>query len=103
MEHVGLAILHLYLFEGVSVTTVILAPGACGGGVRAAVLATTSASPVAPVACSKSADFADFYRYFRVHEVPKQGLAPTLTPWMPKSNQREPKIIPTGACFPKKY
>ena len=40
-------------------TTVILAPGACGGGgVRAAVLATTCLSPVDPVACSKKVEFA---------------------------------------------
>ena len=61
-----------------------MAPGACGGGVGAAVLATTSASPAAPaspVACSENADFANFYRYFSVHEVPKPGLAPTFTPW----------------------
>ena len=37
-------------FEGVSVTTVILAPGACGLGLRAALLATTSPPPAAPVA-----------------------------------------------------
>ena len=37
-------------FEGVCVTTVILAPGACGGGLRAAPLATTSPSPAAPAA-----------------------------------------------------
>ena len=46
-------------FEGVSVTTVILAPGACGMGVRAAVLDTTSADPGdpgAPGASSKNVD-----------------------------------------------
>ena len=33
-------------FEGVCVTTVILAPGACGLGLRAALLATTSPDTV---------------------------------------------------------
>ena len=42
-------------FEGVSVTTVILAPGACGLGLRAALLATTSAAPVAAVAAAAPA------------------------------------------------
>ena len=45
------------LFEGVSVTTVILAPGACGMGVRAAGHATTSpapAAPAAPAVCSQN-------------------------------------------------
>ena len=37
-------------FEGVSVTTVILAPGACGLGLRAALLDTTSPAPAAPAA-----------------------------------------------------
>ena len=40
----------LLLVEGVSVTTVILAPGACGLGLRAALLATTSVAPDPPVA-----------------------------------------------------
>ena len=39
-----------FLFEGVCETTVILAPGACGRGLRAALLATTSLATVAPVA-----------------------------------------------------
>ena len=42
-------------FEGVSVTTVILAPGACGLGLRAALLATTSVEAVAPVAPAAAA------------------------------------------------
>ena len=46
------------LFEGVSVTTVILAPGACGMGVRAAGPATTSPVSPAPAACSQNADLA---------------------------------------------
>ena len=48
-------------FEGVSVTTVILAPGACGRRVRDALLATTSVppvTPVTPVTSSKNADIA---------------------------------------------
>ena len=40
----------LLCFEGVSVTTVILAPGACGLGLRAALLATTSVAPHPPAA-----------------------------------------------------
>ena len=36
-------------FEGVSVTTVILAPGACGGGLRGALPDAISVSPVVPV------------------------------------------------------
>ena len=42
-------------------TTVILAPGACGRGLRAALLATTSVTPVTPatpVTSSKNADIA---------------------------------------------
>ena len=50
----GLIILYLDLFEGVSVTTVILAPGVCGGGLRAALLDAISPSPVAPVTDSKN-------------------------------------------------
>ena len=49
------------LFGGVCLTHVILAPGACGMGVRAAGPATTSAdSPAspAPAACSQNADLA---------------------------------------------
>ena len=39
-------------FEGVSVTTVILAPGACGGGLRDALLDAISPSPAAPAAAA---------------------------------------------------
>ena len=52
-------------FEGVCVTTVILAPGACGGGLRAAVLDTTSVASVAKVAkvlCSRRLDFVGRHR-----------------------------------------
>ena len=38
------------MFEGVCVTTVILAPGACGGGLRAVVLDATSVASAASVA-----------------------------------------------------
>ena len=50
------------LFEGVCVTTVILAPGACGDGLRAAVLDTTSVASVAPVLCSRRLDFVGRHR-----------------------------------------
>ena len=46
----GLIFPYLELFEGVSVTTVILASGAYGLGLRAALLATTSPESVAPAA-----------------------------------------------------
>ena len=46
------------MFEGVCVTTVILAPGACGGGLRAAVLATTSGSPAAALTNSQNGQVA---------------------------------------------
>ena len=46
-DHLETTWVGLKLFEGVSVTTVILAPGACGMGSRAAVLDTTSADPAA--------------------------------------------------------
>ena len=52
-------------FEGVCVTTVILAPGACGGGLRAAVLDTTSVASVASAAsilCSRRLDFVGRHR-----------------------------------------
>ena len=63
--------LRLQSFEGVCVTTVILAPGACGGGLRAAVLDTTSGASVASVAsvasaasvlCSRKLDFVGRHR-----------------------------------------
>ena len=41
-------------FQGVSVTTIILAPSACEMGVRAAGLATIWPLPSVPVVCSKS-------------------------------------------------
>ena len=49
------------IFEGVSVTAVILAPGACGRGLQAALLATTFVTPVTPatsVTSSKNANIA---------------------------------------------
>ena len=52
-------------FEGVCITTVILAPGACRGGLRAAVLDTTSVAKVAKVAkvlCSRRLDFIGRHR-----------------------------------------
>ena len=55
------------LFEGVSVTTVILAPGACGGRLRAAVHDSDSPAPAAPAApseCSKNGVFRCFYNEF---------------------------------------
>ena len=51
--------IHSHSFEGVSLTTVILAPGACGMGVRAAVLDTTSGAPGAPAAPAASSKNAD--------------------------------------------
>ena len=51
-------------FEGVSVTTVILAPGACGGRLRAAAHDSDSAAPAAPAECSKNGVFHCFYNEF---------------------------------------
>ena len=45
-------------FKGVCVTSVILAPSACGMGVQAAGPDTTSADSAAPAACSQNADLA---------------------------------------------
>ena len=55
---------HSY-FDGVSVTTVILAPGACGGGLRGALPDAISLSPVVPpvpVVSSKNADLMRRHR-----------------------------------------
>ena len=40
------------MFEAVSVSAIILAPGACGMGVRSAVLDTTSGSPPGDLAAT---------------------------------------------------
>ena len=50
------------LIEGVSVTTVILAPGACGGGLRGALPDAISPSPVVPLVNSKNADLMRRHR-----------------------------------------
>ena len=66
-------------FEGVSVTTVILAPGACGLGLRAALLATISAAPVAPVppvapaAVFQTASFCAQASHLRALDPPRIG------------------------------
>ena len=58
-------------FEGVCVTTVILTPGACGLGLRAALLATTSpappgpAAPAAPAAVFQKAPIGCYLQYLR--------------------------------------
>ena len=55
-------------FEGVSVTTVILAPGACGLGLRAALLATISVAPdppVAPAAVFQKSPISCYLPYLR--------------------------------------
>ena len=60
-----------FLFEGVSVTTVILAPGACGLGLRAALLATTSVAPdppgapAAPAAVFQKSPISCYLPYLR--------------------------------------
>ena len=59
------------LFEGVSVTTVILAPGACGLGLRAALLATTSASAQAPVAVFQESPISCYLSYLRARGLSK--------------------------------
>ena len=47
----------IHLFEGVCETHVILTPGACGRGVRAALHDTTSVGPAGPAGKYTKADF----------------------------------------------
>ena len=61
------------LFEGFSVTTVILAPGACGLGLRATRLATTSAAPAAQVAVFQMASFCAQASHLRALDPPRIG------------------------------
>ena len=59
---------------GVCVTTVILAPGACGLGLRAALLATTSVAPaaaVAPVAVFQKSPISCYLSYLRARGLSK--------------------------------
>ena len=68
--------LHL-LFEGVSVTTVILAPGACGLGLRAALLDTTSPAPAAPAATAgvfQKSPISCYLSYLRARDLSKIDL-----------------------------
>ena len=58
------------MFKGVSATTVILTPGACGLGLRAALLATISA---APVAVFQTASFCAQASHLRALDPPRIG------------------------------
>ena len=60
----------LLLFEGVSVTTVILAPGACGLGLRGTLLATTS---VVSAAVFQTASFCAQASHLRALDPPRIG------------------------------
>ena len=67
-------------FEGVCVTTVILAPGACGLGLRAALLATISAAPVAavaPAAVFQKAPISCYLPYLSTCGPPKTSPDPS--------------------------
>jgi len=82
--------LHLILFrktlknyislQGVSVTNVILAPGARGCGLRAALLDTTSGSPVDRLANSKKRRSYAQASYLSARRVSKPGPAPSEVP-----------------------
>ena len=77
----------LISFEGVSVTTVILAPGACGLGLRAALLATTSLAPVAavaPVAVFQKSPISCYLSYLRARGLSKIDPNPSLAPVQPR-------------------
>ena len=68
--------MRICLFEGVSVTTVILAPGACGLWLRAALLATISAASVAPAAPAAVFQTARFFAqasHLRALDPPRIG------------------------------
>ena len=56
---------HSLSFEGVGVTTVILAPGACGGGLRGALPDAISVSPVVPAVPLVNSQNADLMRRHR--------------------------------------
>ena len=75
------------LFEGVCVTTVILAPGACGLGLRAALLATTSpesVAAVAPVAVFQKSPISCYLSYLRARGLSKIDPNPSLAPGWPR-------------------
>ena len=61
-------------FEGVCLTTVILAPGACGLGLRAALLATISVAPdppAAPAAVFQKSPISCYLSYLRARGLSK--------------------------------
>ena len=80
-------------FEGVSVTTVILAPGACGLGLRAALLATTSpapVAPVAPVAVFQKAPISCYLPYLSACGPPQTSPDPSPGPSAAQEGLQEP-------------
>ena len=87
-------ILYIYiLFEGVSVTTVILAPGACGMGVRGAGFGTTSPDPVDPVTNSKNAEVVRRLRTSELARSPNRAwhpMGPQRGQWDPKGSKWSP-------------
>ena len=89
-------IIHVYsiLFEGVCVTTVILAPGACGRWAPSRVLDTTSVAPVAPVAprgVFQKRRYDRYTRDFVAHEVPSFKNFWKAATRDPKAPQGQPK------------
>ena len=78
-------------FEGVSVTTAILAPGACGRGLRAALLDTTSpaaVAAVAPVAVFQKSPISCYLSYLRARDLSKINPNPSLAPGWPRGGSR---------------
>ena len=67
-------------FEGVCVTTVILAPGACGLGLRAALLATTSPESVAAAGVFQKAPISCYSSYLRARGLSKIDRNPSPGP-----------------------
>ena len=61
-------------FEAVCVTTVILAPGACGLGLRAALLATTSLPPAATAGVFQKSPISCYLSYLRARDLSKIDL-----------------------------
>ena len=80
-------------FEGVSVTTVILDPGACGLGLRAALLATTSAAPAAPgasVAVFPKSKICNYLQYLSACGPPQTSPDPSPGPSAAQEGLQEP-------------
>ena len=82
--------IHLLLFEGVCVTTVILAPGVRGRWGLSHHFCTTSVASVASVANSKNTDFAIIYNDLALARSPNRAWHPMGLPHGPPGAQGAP-------------